>query len=218
MTIGIIGAMEKEIKKYQELFSFQLMDTKFSIYEASYQDIRLILCLSGVGKVNASIITEYIIEHYQVDMIINSGCCGSLTEKMKVLDTVIVDYATYHDFTPLRIMESYVPEQGKIKADSKLIELAETICKEKKIPYVIGGIASGDCFVTDSSIRDQIFTNTGCIAVDMESASIAHTAKLNQVPFLIIRTISDFADGVDEQEEKAANISATLVKEIISQL
>lgn len=218
MTVGIIGAMEKEIKKYQELFPFQLIDKNFSIYEANYHSIRLILCLSGVGKVNASIITEYIIEHYHVDMIINSGCCGSLTEEVKVLDTVIVEYATYHDFTPLRIMESYVPDRGKIKTDVELIRFAEKICKEKKISYFIGGIASGDCFVTDSKMRDDIFSKTECIVVDMESASIAHTAKLNKVPFLIIRSISDFADGIEEQEEKAANISATLVKEIINQL
>ncbi len=218
MIIGIIGAMEKEIKKYQELFSFQFIDKNFSIYEANDQNKKILLCQCGIGKVNAAILTEYLIEHYHVDMIINSGCCGSLTEKGKVLDTIIIDYATYHDFSPTRIMEECVPDQGKIKTDPKLTILAENICKEHNISYRIGGIASGDCFVTDYKIRDQIASKTQCIAVDMESASIAHVAKLNQVPFMIIRTISDFADGIDEQEEQAANISAQIVKEIISKI
>lgn len=218
MTIGIIGAMEKEIKKFQELFLFRLVNQDFQIYEADYHNMKLFLCLSGIGKVNASITTEYLIEHYHVDLIINSGCCGSLLEKIKVLDTVIIRYATYHDFTPLRIMQECVPDQGKIQADSKLIAFAENICKKQNISYWIGGIASGDCFVTDSKVRDRIFEETGCIAVDMESASIAHTAKKNHIPFFILRTISDFADGVEEQEEQAANISATILKQILDQL
>ena len=67
-------------------------------------------------------------------------------------------------------------------------------------------------------MRDNIYNRTGCIAVDMESASIAHTASKNQIPFLIIRSISDFADGIDEQEEKAASISATITYKLIAKI
>ncbi len=218
MTIGIIAAMDKEIKKYQEIFQLIQTNQEFNIWEGNYKDKKIILCLSGIGKVNATITTQYLIDIYYPDYIINSGCCGSLVETGKVLDTILVSYATYHDFSPLRIMESCVPDYGKIKVDQKLLKLAENILKESKLPYRIGGIASGDCFITSHTMRDDIYHRTNCIAVDMESASIAHTCRKNQIPYLIIRSISDFADGVEEQEEEAANIAATLTSEIIDKI
>lgn len=218
MTIGLIAAMDKEIKKYQELFTLKSLDSKFPIYEGNCQNHRILLCVSGIGKVNAAIITEYLIEHYQIDIIINSGCCGSLTEQGKILDTILASFVTYHDFNPLRIMESCVPNKGRITTDKTLMELAQRILKEQNISYLVGGITSGDCFVTSSKMRDEIFSKTNCIGVDMESTSIGHACSLNKVPFLIIRTISDFADGIEEQEEKAASISALLVKELINNL
>lgn len=215
MTIGIIAAMDKEIKKYQEIFSLTKVNELLQIYEGKFENKTIILCLSGIGKVNAAITTQYLIDIYHPDYIINSGCCGSLVESVKVLDTILVDFACYHDFTPIRIMESCVPDNGKIRVNQKLLDYAKTIIDKKEMPYHIGGIASGDCFVTSSEMRDDIYHRTNCLAVDMESASIAHTARKNQVPFLILRSISDFADGATEQEEQAANISAMLVKEII---
>ena len=178
----------------------------------------VVIVRSGIGKVNAAINTQYLIDTYQLDYIINSGCCGSLVESVKVLDTVLVSYATYHDFTPLRIMESCVPDNGKIKVAEKMFQLTENILKENHISYQIGGIASGDCFVTSSTMRDDIYERTGCIAVDMESASISHTASKNNIPFLIIRSISDFADGAVEQEEKAARIAANITHELINRI
>lgn len=218
MTIGVICAMEKEILRYQEVFDLELKNEKLAIYEGTYQDKKIVLALSGIGKVNASINTQYLIDTYKLDYIINSGCCGSLVEEGNVLDTILVSYATYHDFTPTRIMESCVPNNGKIQVDKTLFALAEDILKENNIAYKVGGIASGDCFVTDNIMRDDIYNRTKCIAVDMESASIAHTASKNQIPFLIIRSISDFADGIDEQEEKAASISATITHELIAKM
>lgn len=216
MTIGIICAMEKEMKKYQEMFDFIKIDEDFDILEGHVFNNKILLCLSGIGKVNASITTQYLIDHYHPDYIINSGCSGSLIENVKVLDTILVEFACYHDFSPIRIMESCVPDNGKIKVDSRLFAIAKDVLEKEKISYHIGGITSGDCFVTSNTMRDDIYHRTNCLTVDMESASIAHTARKNQVPFLILRSISDFADGVEEQEEQAANIAAIVVKEIIS--
>lgn len=216
MTIGIIAAMDKEIKKYQEIFDLTKTNNQLDIYEGVYENKKIILCLSGIGKVNAAITTQYLIDTYHPNYIINSGCAGSLIKSVKVLDTILVDYACYHDFTPIRIMKSCTPDNGKIKTDQELLNKAKTILEEKEVIYHIGGITSGDCFVTSSEMRDDIYSRTNALAVDMESASIGHTAKKNNIPFLIIRSISDFADGIEEQEEQAANISALLVKEIIS--
>ena len=218
MKIGIIIAMEKEMRKYHELYKLELVNSKFNIYKFNYDDKELFLVKCGVGKVNSSLITQYLIDTYQVDLIINSGCAGSLTDKVKVMDTIIVDAVTYHDFSPIEIMEKYIPENGKIKVNSLIIESAQVIANKSKLSYHIGGIASGDSFITDSKMRDDIFKRTNCLAVDMESMSIAQVSKLNNVAFLIVRTISDFADGNEEQEEKASNISAQFVIDFIKNL
>lgn len=215
MTIGIIAAMDKEIKKYQEMFELEKTNEQLNIYEGNYLGKNIVLCLSGIGKVNAAAITQYLIDQYHPNIIINSGCAGSLTEKVKVLDTIIASFVTYHDFTPIRIMESCVPDNGLIQTSKNIIQDLEFILKEQNIPYHIGGIASGDCFVTSSDMRDDIYSRTQCLAVDMESASIGHIARKNGIPFIIIRSISDFADGATEQEEQAANISALLTQKYI---
>ncbi len=218
MTIGIICAMEKEIIKYKEILNLRKTDDKAGIYVGKYQNKNIILCLAGVGKVNAAILTQYLIDNYKPDYIINSGCSGSLDKNCNILDTILVNYATYHDFKPTRIMEEYVPDNGKIKVDEYLFNLVKNILEENKLPYKIGGIASGDCFVTNDIERNRIYNETGCITVDMESASIAHTARKNNIPFIIIRSISDFADGVDEEEEKAAKIAAEITYKLIEKI
>ena len=218
MTIGIIAAMDKEIKKYKEIFKLEKTNETLNIYEGIYDNKKIILCLSGIGKVNAAATTQYLIDEYNPNIIINSGCAGSLLENVKVLDTIIASYVTYHDFSPVRIMKECVPDNGLVKPDTNIIEKIELILKENNIKYHIGGIASGDCFVTSSSMRDDIYSRTNCLAVDMESASIGHISKKNNIPFIIIRSISDFADGIEEKEEQAANISAIITKNFINKM
>lgn len=218
MTIGLICAMEKEIIKYKEIFNLEKTNELLNIYEGFYKNKKIILCLSGIGKVNSASITQYLIDKYRPNMIINSGCCGSLIEDVKVLDTVLASYVTYHDFTPIRIMESCTPDNGFIKADSNINKELESILKENNIIYHIGGICSGDSFVTSSEMRDDIYSRTKCLAVDMESASIGHISRKNNVPFIIIRSISDFADGIEEQEEKAASIAAMITQKYIDKI
>lgn len=218
MIIGIIAAMDKEIKKYQEIFDLKKTNEALNIFEGIYQNKKIVLCLSGIGKVNSACTTQYLIDKYNPSIIINSGCAGSLTKDVKVLDTILASYVTYHDFSPIRIMESCVPNNGKPTPDINTLKEVENILIENNIKYHIGGIASGDCFVTSSTMRDDIYSRTNCLAVDMESASIGHIAKKNNVPFIIIRSISDFADGATEQEEQAANISAIITKKYIDKI
>ena len=220
MIIGIIGAFDEEVEKFIEMFQLTKEDTTiWDIYSGDFKDKHLVVCRSGIGKVNSGAMTQYLIDHYQVDLVINSGCAGSLLSKVKIMDVVLSSYVTYHDFNPTRIMEYSVPELGKIRASTKLIHIAEDALKKLDVDnYFIAPIASGDCFVTDEVIRDTIYKATGAYAVDMESASIGHICKLNQVPFLSLRTISDFSDGNDDFEVIAAYKSSQLVKEMIEAL
>ena len=172
-TIGIIGAFDAEVEKLIEIFKLKKCDEKDEIYTGLFKDKKLVVARSGIGKVNAAATTQKIIDIYMPDLIINTGCAGSLTEKVKIMDVVIATYVTYHDFSPIRIMAMSTPDNGKIETSPSLIKLARDAIEElDSYNYYEGAIASGDCFVTDSELRDTIRLATGCLAVDMESASI----------------------------------------------
>jgi len=220
MIIGIIGAFDEEVEKFIEVFNLKKdLNSKREIYIGSYKDKKLVVSKSGIGKVNSAAMCQYLIDIYNVSLVINSGCAGSLISKVKIMDVILSSYVTYHDFNPTRIMEFSVPDNGRVKASSTLIDLAEKSLKKLEVTnYYIAPIASGDCFVTDSNLRDTIYKSTGAYAVDMESASIGHICSLNNVPFLSLRTISDFSDGEDDFEVIAAYKSSQLVKEIIQML
>lgn len=217
MIIGIIGAFDEEVEKFIETFQLkEEEDSIWNIYLGEYKGKQLVVCRSGIGKVNSGAMTQYLIDHFHVDLIINSGCAGSLLSKVKIMDVILSNYVTYHDFQPTRVMEYSVPEQGKVTASTKLIHVAEeALAKIEVKNYYIAPIASGDCFVTDANMRDRIYTATGAYAVDMESASIGHICKLNRIPFLAVRTISDFSDGQEDFEVIAAYKSSQLVKTMI---
>lgn len=220
MVIGIIGAFDEEVEKFIEVFKLKKeQDVIWDIYLGEYQEKKLVVCRSGIGKVNSGAMTQYLIDYFHVDLIINSGCAGSLLSKVKIMDVILSNYVTYHDFQPTRIMEYSVPEQGKVSASTKLIHIAEDALKQLEVDnYYIAPIASGDCFVTDAKTRDYIYKTTGAYAVDMESASIGHICKLNHIPFLSVRTISDFSDGEEDFEVIAAYKSSQLVKTMIEAL
>ena len=215
MKIAIIGAMDKEIEEFIKLYNPKLVDDKRKIYEAN----NVIIAGSGIGKVNSAMMTEHLIDKYNVDVIISSGCAGCLTDKLNVFDVVIPPYVTYHDFSPERVMRYSVPDEGNIKVDEKLINIfKETIRQMEDIHYVETPICSGDCYVTDEITAKNIVVKTGAIVVDMESASIAHVARKNNIPFITIRTISDFANGNDDFEKQAADISCKIIHKCIEKL
>lgn len=214
MKIAIIGAMEKEVQMYLKRYNPNLVDSKRKIYETD----SIIIAESGIGKVNAAMLTQHIIDKYDVDIIISTGCAGSLSNNLNVLDVIIPQYVTYHDFLPERVMRYSVPDEGNIIIDEKLRDaFKKTIEKIGNINYVETPICSGDCYVTDSVTAKQIIERTGSNVVDMESAAIAHVAKKNDIPFITIRTISDFADGNDELEEAAANNSYNIIHKYVEE-
>ena len=217
MKIGIIGAFNEEIEKLVQIFHLE-KEVEKEVYTGHVHDKMLVVANSGIGKVNSGAMTQYLIDQYQLDYIINSGCAGSLVEKVKLFDIVVSNSVTYHDFYPVRIRNMSMPDYGEVMADSYLMDSAERILKDQGQTYFVGMICSGDCFVTDAVMRDRIFSETKALAVDMESASIGHIARKNGVPFVAIRTISDFADGEDEFEVKAAHQSSQIVKKLIEKL
>ena len=218
-TIGVIGAMQIEIDKLIEKYDLVKDKPNKDIYVGEFNDRKIIVAMSGVGKVNSAAMTQYIIDKYNVDAIINSGIAGGISSTLKIMDIVISDYVTYHDFHPVRIMESYVPDQGKIKANATLINLSKKVVDSMGLDnYHYAPICSGDIFVTDEDIKKDILLRTGAVCTDMESASIAHTCSMNNIPFISIRTISDMADGGEYLEDIAAYKSSEFVSKLVYEI
>ncbi len=218
-TIGVIGAMQNEIEKLIEKYDLKKDKINKDIYVNTFNDKSIVVAMSGVGKVNSAAMTQYIIDNYEVDAIINSGVAGGINNNIKVMDIIISDYVTYHDFEPISIMESYVPDKGKIKANTILVSLAQKVINDMNITNAhYAPICSGDAFVQDEVLKNNIHLRTGAVCVDMESASIAHTCSMNGIPFISIRTISDMADGGDYFEDIAAYKSSEFVSKLVGEI
>lgn len=201
--IGIIGAMKEEVdivKEYMEIDGVvnlaNLEFTKGSIYG---KNVVLVEC--GIGKVNAAMCAQILISEFKVDALINTGVAGALNENLDVLDIVVSEDALYHDFdvTGFGYPIGQIPrmETSIFKADQRLIdaamESANDVLKENKI--MKGRIVTGDIFVENKELKDKLVDTFGGYCTEMEGASIAHVATLNEIPFVIIRSMSDKADG-----------------------
>ena len=197
MKIGIIFAMEEEInemKKISEITNeFEMFGIKF--YETLISDKTCILALCGVGKVNSARCTQIIIDIMKVDFIINVGVAGGLSDNLNVCDIVIGSKLVQHDFdiTAFNHEKGYIPNVGVyLSSDEYLLHIAESSKKElKNTSFHTGTIASGDIFCTDAKMSQKINKKFNALCVDMEGASIAQSAFLSGVPFLVLRAISD---------------------------
>lgn len=192
MKIGIIFALEEELKELKKYFKIEKEYNIFNLtfYETHMNNIQIVLVESGIGKVNAARTTQILIDNMKVDYIFNVGVAGGIDRSLKVGDIVIGEKLVQHDFdvTPFKYIKGEIPNIGAfIDSDEYLIQLAEKSINEAKK----GIIASGDIFVTESWMSDKINKKFNALCVEMEGASIAQVCYLCHIPFLIIRSISD---------------------------
>lgn len=207
-TIAIIGAMDCEIEKLKELMQdIQEVDYfKLTIYTGKIGQYSIILAKSGVGKVNASLNTQYIIDKYQPNYIINTGVAGGVAKGLQVGDIVIGETLVQHDFdaSALGYAKGYMcngiePNKPTLfYSDKELTAKFEAAMSKANLSDVRihkGIIATGDTFVSSSEKKQELSELFNAVAVEMEACAIAQTANINEVPCLIIRAISDLADG-----------------------
>lgn len=199
-TVAIICAMDKEIAYIRDNFNARLTDEKHQVYEAELDGKRIVACVSGIGKVNSAVSTQRMISAYSPDAVINVGIAGGLDRSLSVLDMVVAEDTMYHDFHPLSLLvEDVNLGSSRFVCDKELVALAEDACRRMKSEgkiknFVKGRILSGDCFVEDSEVSRRLREELGGSCVEMEGAAISQTCILNGVPFLVLRSISDFAD------------------------
>ena len=158
--IGIIGAMNSEVVNYCSMFGAQ--KTKIDgVFSAFYLGHEVFICESGIGKVNAALSAQRLIDVFKVQYLINSGVAGCLTKELSTCDAVIAKELIYHDFTPLDILDRNSPFTSRFKVDAKLCEIAENACDElinngEEFKYITGNIVSGDCFVSSSEKAKEL--------------------------------------------------------------
>ena len=197
MVIGIITAMEEEmisIKKYINNIKTNII-YGIEFIEGNINKHNIILCKSGVGKVNASRTTQLLIDNYNIDYVINIGVAGALNEKLNIGDIVIGKYLVQHDFdiTKFNHEKGYIPDIGvKIESSKELLDLFENS------NFIKGTIATGDIFCTDKNMSLKIHNKFDADCVEMEGAAIAQVCFLCNKKFIIIRSISDVVNGTNE--------------------
>lgn len=219
--LGIIGAMQIEIDllkdKIEILETFTLAG--FPFYSGVLYGKEIVLARCGVGKVNAAACTQILINRFHVDCIINTGIGGSLNKEVGICDLVISSDVTHHDVRKAQ-MKNLFPFQETFTANKVLIDLAIRACHSKGKKYHHGRIVSGECFVESGELKDVLIKNYSASCVEMEGSAVGHVAFINNIPFLILRCISDNADeeatnSYESFEEIAGNLSALIVAEII---
>ncbi|MHB8128050.1 MAG: 5'-methylthioadenosine/adenosylhomocysteine nucleosidase [Mobilitalea sp.] len=229
--IGIIGAMEEEVAilkgQMQDVTIKTIASMEFCEGTLSGKEVVVVRC--GIGKVNAAVCTQILADLYHIDAVINTGIAGSLRDEIDIADIVLSTDTQQHDVDVTGFgyglgviprMECYI-----FQADLQLITLAKEVCAEV-IPAVgvhTGRIVSGDQFISDSGKKAWLVENFDGYCTEMEGAAIAHTAYLNQIPFLIIRAISDKADDsakmtYSEFEELAIKNTIKLLNGLIAKL
>lgn len=171
---------------------------------------------TGVGKVNAASTIQKMIDLYKPDYVINCGCLAALTKELPNKGIIISNEMFYHDFTPVDIMNKYVPNNGILYSDTYLQEMSLKACHNLNLKdFFIENIASGDCYVTTKDKVNEIL-KLGVKCVDMETSALAHVCNQNNIPFISIKGISDFADGKDIDEESASIRASKVVDEILN--
>lgn len=209
MKIGIITPMEEE----KRLILSKMINTKNELIASTkfitgrLFEIDIVLTESGIGKVSAAVATTLLIEKFSVDIVINTGSAGSLNQDLNIGDVVVADKLIYHD-ADNRIFgyqNGQIPQQpAYFQSDDNLIEKLNKLDLNIKT----GLIVSGDSFISGNK-REQIKSNfPDSIAVDMESTAVAQVAQNFKKPFLIIRSISDNADGSAEVDFEEFLITA----------
>ena len=230
MKAGIIGAMEPEVaillSKIEQCKEHQFAN--YTFYEGMINGTEVVLVQSGIGKVAAALATGLLIDKFSPDYIVNTGSAGGFEPSLKVGDIVVGDQVTYHDAN----VTAFGYEIGQLpgmpvtfEANKTLIEAAQkSIDKLTDITAMIGLITTGDTFMTaDADIAKARSNFPTMAAVEMEGAAIAQACFQFNVPFVVIRSLSDIAGkesptSFESYLETASINSSNLVLGMLSAL
>ena len=229
--IGIIGAMDEEVSRLKEKMNVSKVEKKagMEFFQGELSGKEAVIVKSGIGKVNAGICTQILVDDFNVDAVINTGVAGSLKNEINIGDIVLSEDALQHDMdaTGFGYEPGVIPrmEESIFKGDETLIQVAKEVNEEvnAEISTFVGRVVSGDQFISDHAKKTELVENFKGYCTEMEGAAIAQVCYLNQLPFLIIRAISDKADNsatmdYGEFEAKAIEHTVKLVSGMMEKL
>ena len=226
--LGIIGAMQLEVETLLGIMEDKKVSSHAgsTFYEGKLEGLDVVVVQCGVGKVNAAICAQILCSCFGVTHLVNTGIAGSLCADLDIGDMVVSVDAMYHDFDCVH----FGYEMGRVPgmyvtafpADAKMMELAFAAAEEVNPGHTKNGrVASGDLFVAEKSAKERIIERTKALCTEMEGAAIAHTAYRNNIPFVILRAISDKADDSAEMDyptferiaaHRCANVTCRMAK------
>ena len=226
---GIIGAMEEEVAALKEAMEVQEAAelASMTFYRGALCGKDVVVVRSGIGKVNAGICAQILVDRFHVDTLINTGIAGSLDARIDIGDMVISTDALHHDMDAVQFgyPAGQVPRMEVLSfpADEELVKKAVQ-ANEKANPDIhtyTGRVASGDQFIASKEVKEKIVENFQPLCVEMEGAAIAHAAYLNKASYVIIRAISDKTDNRATMDypafdRQAIAHSVGLVKELMT--
>lgn len=200
--IGIIGAMASEVASLKDLMEMNVIIKKagMNFYDGILYGKSVVVVQCGYGKVNAGICAQILVDLFEVTHIINTGVAGSLNPKLGIGDILISEKALQHDMdsSPLGFAPGQIPDIDVLAfpADRAMIEAAVTACKKTNpdIHVLTGLVVTGDQFISNRATKDRLVSVFHGDCAEMEGAAVAQVAYLNNLPFVIIRAISDKAD------------------------
>ncbi len=229
--IGIIGAMEEEVALLKEAMDIDTTETyaSMSFCKGNLCGKEVVVVKSGIGKVNAAICAQILVDKFNVDVLINTGIAGSLDADINIGDMVISTDAVQHDMDASIFGDpiGQIPRMDTFSfpADENLVKKAVEANLETNpdIQTFTGRVVSGDQFVSSREVKEKLVTNFAAKCTEMEGAAIAHAAYLNKVSYVIIRAISDKADNSATMdyptfEKQAIAHSVKLVKNLLAKL
>ncbi len=230
MRIGIIGAMSEEVAqlKSEMIVKTEITKAQMTFYHGELLGKDVVIVTSGIGKVNAAVCTQILVNAFDVDCVINVGIAGGLHKDIYPGDIVVGENLVQHDMDTTFFGDALgqVPrlETFDFKCDEKLIALAKSACnKVADINFMNGRIVSGDQFI-DKAEKLQFLNDTfDALCCEMEGASIGQVCYLNNIPFVVIRSISDNAiNGSHMDYEKFSGIaiknSVAILKDMLQGL
>jgi adenosylhomocysteine nucleosidase len=237
---AILGALETEVQLLKDQLQYK-QDTVIEgihFYSGALNGKKVVITRSGVGKVNAAIITTLLLEHFKPGQLLFSGIAGGLKPGLRPGDVVIATTIAYHDYGR-KLPDSFETWATRnpfdfeynpmnFTCDSSLLVMAKKAIPHVSLqaveghtpPVIFGTIITGDIFLSDGATGVQLRNKTGADAIEMEGAAVAQTCYQQHTPFLIIRSLSDNANhsaslDFSKYGKIAAENSAAIIMEIL---
>ncbi len=227
--VGIIGAMGVEVRALKEMMqesvSQSISGIEFTSGKINGTDVVVAAC--GIGKVFAGLCAEVMILKYKPDYVINTGVGGTLSRHLSIGNIAIASGVVQHDMDTTALGDPAGLISGinvvRFECDKHLVSLIENAADVAGFARYTGTVATGDCFIADQDKKNLIAKTFDAIACEMEGGAIGQVCYVNNVPFAVIRAISDDADGNSHENypaflQEAASNSIEVLCRVLKEL